>query len=49
MLNRTPLFAHTDFYKNLRSDVVKRFKEKLKRGRIAVNKNLTKTKRRIKG
>ncbi len=39
MLNRTPLFAGTDFYKNLRSDVVKRFKEKLKRGRIAVAGN----------
>ena len=39
MLNRTPLFAGTDFYKNLRSDVVKRFKEKLKQGRIAVAGN----------
>ena len=39
MLNRTPLFANTDFYKNLRSDIVKQFKEKLKRGRIAVEGN----------
>lgn len=36
MICRTPDFEHTDFYKCFRSDLVKRFKNKLRRGRIAV-------------
>ena len=39
MLNRTPLFERTEFYKNMRSDVIHNFKDKLKSGRIAVAGN----------
>ena len=39
MLNRTPLFERTEFYKNMRSDVIRNFKDKLKSGRIAVAGN----------
>lgn len=36
---RTPLFEQTEFYKSLRSDTVKYFKKRLKKGRIAVSGN----------
>ena len=36
---RTPLFEQTEFYKSFRSDTVKYFKERLRKGRIAVSGN----------
>jgi len=39
MMCRTPLFEHTDFYKSMRTDTVKSFKEKMKHGRVAVTGN----------
>jgi hypothetical protein len=33
---RTPLFEQTEFYKSFRSDTTKYFKERLKKGRVAV-------------
>ena len=39
MLNRTPLFERTEYYKTLRNEVIQHFKEKLKRGRIAIAGN----------
>ena len=39
MTVRTPLFQYTDFYKNFRSDTLKHYKRRLKKGRIAVTGN----------
>ena len=36
---RTPLFEQTEFYKSFRSDTVRYFKERLRKGRIAVSGN----------
>ncbi len=39
MLLRTPDFEYTEFYRELRNDVCRNYKEKLKRGRFLVNGN----------
>ena len=39
MLFRTPEFEHTDFYKDLKTDVCYYFKRRLKKGRVLVNGN----------
>ena len=39
MTVKTPLFQYTDFYKNFRSDTLKHYKRRLKKGRIAVTGN----------
>ena len=39
MLFRTPEFEHTEFYKDLKTDVVYYFKRRLKKGRVLVNGN----------
>ena len=39
MLFRTPEFEHTEFYKDLKTDVCYYFKRRLKKGRVLVNGN----------
>ena len=39
MLFKTPDFENTNFYSDLRSDVVKHFKKRMKKGRVLINGN----------
>ena len=39
MLFKTPDFENTNFYSELRSDVVKHFKKRMKKGRVLINGN----------